>query len=431
MANHAVKQLQAKLERLAQELDENAVNKPGRMFGVLVVKTALGRIGYLSAFSGQSNTELGGFFVPEIIDPAIQTSLQQAIEPQLNDLTQRIESIKSSGRIEVLEQELDQIKRESDKAIAALKRLYTQRRRERKAKRLLISQHASAADYQQCLSTLSQQSISDKRALTKAKNEWKQQIQFLQNALTDKKDHLVALQQQYHQLVDRFQQQLFEQCPLRNAKGETKSVNDLFQMLGQTVPEGAGEGTFIKLLQYAYLNDYKPLTMAQFWWGKSPKAESRQHGEFYGACRCKCKPLLSHMVKGLRLEPNLLHKKACTEESIQIIHQDESLVVINKPLGLLSVPGSDIEDCVQYRMQMLFPKATGPMIVYRLDMSTSGLMVIALNLDSYQSLQRQFIERTIKKRYVALLEGQLRQQQGEIALPLRVDLDDRPRQLVL
>jgi len=171
--------------------------------------------------------------------------------------------------------------------------------------------------------------------------------------------------------------------------------------------------------------------MAEFWWGKSPNSEIRKHLNFYPSCRSKCEPiLLQHMLKGMDVDENPLELENTQDKEIKIIYEDKWLVVINKPHALLSVPGKRVKDSVYIRMQQLFPNATGPLVVHRLDRATSGLMVIAKNLEVYIDLQKQFTSRTISKKYIALLDGVVKQLKGTIDLPLRVDLDNRPQQLV-
>lgn len=170
--------------------------------------------------------------------------------------------------------------------------------------------------------------------------------------------------------------------------------------------------------------------MAEFWWGASPKSEIRKHQNFYPACQGKCQPILEHMLEGISMDDNPLLTNPAQGKSIDIIYQDEVMLVINKPAEFLSVPGKNIEDSVYLRIKQSFPKAMGPLIIHRLDMATSGLMVIALSKEAHKELQKQFIKRTVKKRYVALLAGLIKEDSGTIDLPLRVDLDDRPRQLV-
>ena len=195
-------------------------------------------------------------------------------------------------------------------------------------------------------------------------------------------------------------------------------------------PAGAGECAAPKLLQYAYLNHLEPVAMAEFWWGDSPKTEIRRHGYFYPSCKGKCGPILKYMLQGLNVEPNPLSDACGVETELEIVYEDEYLLVINKPEGLLSVPGKNNADSVFRRMRERYPDATGPMIVHRLDMSTSGLLLIAKSKEVHQNLQAQFKRRTVKKRYIALLDGVILNDEGEINLPICLNADNRPRQMV-
>jgi tRNA pseudouridine32 synthase/23S rRNA pseudouridine746 synthase len=179
------------------------------------------------------------------------------------------------------------------------------------------------------------------------------------------------------------------------------------------------------LLQYAYKNGLQPLAMAEFWWGDSPKGEVRQHGNYYPACNSKCKPILGHMLIGLDVEPNPLMEIAPPEP--KIIWEDDDLVAIDKPSGMLSVRGkSGVRSAEEWATER-YPEA---MIVHRLDQSTSGILVIAKHKAAHEALQKQFISRTVKKSYVALLEGEISHSEGEIRLPLKLDYEHRPRQMV-
>ncbi len=173
------------------------------------------------------------------------------------------------------------------------------------------------------------------------------------------------------------QQKIFKQFSFLNAKGVKKNLVDIFKDTpGEIPPAGAGECAAPKLLQYAYQNQLKPLAMAEFWWGESPKSEIRKHAHFYPACKSKCKSILAHMLEGLKVDKNPLLENRAKNREIEIVYEDDMLLVINKPAGLLSVPGKDIQDSVFLRMQQKMPKASGPLVVHRLDMSTSGLMLI-------------------------------------------------------
>ena len=229
------------------------------------------------------------------------------------------------------------------------------------------------------------------------------------------------------------QQWIFQQFRLRNARGEEQDIYTIFsQTAHRNPPAGTGECAAPKLLQHAYLQEMQPLAMAEFWWGNSPKGEIRRHGYYYPSCRHKCEPILHFMMQGLDVEPNpLLHPKT-TADSLSIVHEDDYLLVVNKPAGMLSVPGKDGLPSVYSYIKERYPDATGPLLVHRLDMHTSGLLLIAKEKDIHARLQEQFETRQVKKRYIALLEGTPhdKEPKGFIRLPLRPDYDNRPLQMV-
>ena len=170
--------------------------------------------------------------------------------------------------------------------------------------------------------------------------------------------------------------------------------------------------------------------MAEFWWGAPPKSAIRHHLHYYPSCYSKCQPILGHMLEGLNVENNPLLVNPAQGKDLTIVYQDDDLLVVNKPAEFLSVPGINIDDSVYMRIKTQFPHASGPLIVHRLDMSTSGLLMIALNKRVHKALQKQFIERSVEKRYVALVAGNIAAESGSIELPLVLDFDDKPRQMV-
>ena len=170
--------------------------------------------------------------------------------------------------------------------------------------------------------------------------------------------------------------------------------------------------------------------MAEFWWGISPNSAIRKHKNFYPSCQSRCKPILRHMLDGIKMDENLLLKNLSESVELKIVFEDDDLIIVNKPPEFLSVPGKEIKDSVYTRIKQKYPSVTGPIIVHRLDMSTSGILVLTKTKEANKILQQQFIKRTVKKRYIALLSGKLSKKKGAITLPLRLDLNDRPRQLV-
>ena len=249
------------------------------------------------------------------------------------------------------------------------------------------------------------------------------------------------------QLSQQLQLWLFRQYRFLNARGEVKDLVHVWQDYHCSArirrkyplpPGGTGDCCAPKLLQYAYLNGLKPVCMAEFWWGPSPKTERlrvgddesgmiRQHGQFYPACRGKCKPVLTWMLQGLDVDPNPEEQTGQPLLDIETVYEDDWLIVVNKPSGLLSVPGRVGPYSVATILHQHYPDS---LLAHRLDMGTSGLMVAAKSRTVYASLQQQFTSHTIRKSYVALLDAMPAQERGTISLPLLCDPINRPRQVV-
>ena len=244
------------------------------------------------------------------------------------------------------------------------------------------------------------------------------------------------LRERRHQLSMELQQWLFQQYRLLNARGEQRDLVAVWQDYHCSArlrrryplpPGGTGDCCAPKLLQAAYRLGLRPLCMAEFWWGPSPRSDVRHHGQFYPACRGKCKPVLTWMLQGLDVDadPDL---PSHSRLGIDVVYEDEALLVVSKPSGLLSVPGRTTDHSVATLVAAMRP---GALLAHRLDMGTSGLMVAGKTLEAYHALQRQFVEHKVRKRYVALLDGVPRRpMSGEIRLPLLHDPINRPRQMV-
>ena len=224
---------------------------------------------------------------------------------------------------------------------------------------------------------------------------------------------------------------LFRQYRVRNGLGEEKDIKDIFAARGLVPPGGTGECAAPKLLDYAFRNGLKPLCMGEFWYGASPgSGEVRQHGRFYPSCTGKCGPLLSWMLQGVDVEDNPL--QATTGfDSIRILYEDDTLLAVNKPSGMLCAPGLTGTESLQEILEKDYGKLYS---CHRLDMDTSGVILYARTPLAQALIQRQFSQREVKKTYLAHLcagtrpwKGKMR---GTIALPLAPDWYDRPRQVV-
>ena len=316
-------------------------------------------------------------------------------------------------------------------SLSALKQEIKAAKLQRLIKRNEGQSTLSDKDFNQLNEKLNQESIVFHYRLKDIIKYWKCRLEEIGFQLSTYETEINALKELRKKRSVTLQKKLFEQYTFLNQHKEIKNISEIFELKEDLTPAaGAGECAAPKLLQYAFSHDLQLVTMAEFWWGRTPSSEVRKHGQFYPACNRKCKPILAHMLAGIEMDDNPMLNNPGLNKDLPIVLEDEYLLVVNKPAELLSVPGKKIVDSVYNRMRSKYPNATGPLIVHRLDMSTSGLMLIAKTKEIHQHLQNQFIKRIIQKRYVAVLEGNLTDDEGEIALPLRVDLDDRPRQLI-
>ena len=428
LAVAATKQLQQQLETLAHLKAENA----GKMFGVLVVQNAKQQLGFLSAYSGQIEGDKGNIsFVPPVSSMQLQDDNYLAQSKIINDINAQIEQLENSEQLHEVNSKLDDATQSYQQALLAQQAVMQAGRQQRKIQRTEGELELSESDFEQLKNKLAVQSIIEKKQLLALKAYWQNIIESLQQTHINISDEIAHLKKRRKTLSKSLQKKLFAQYQFLNANGETTDLNAIFAALPEhTPPSGAGDCAAPKLLQYAYKHDLKPLAMAEFWWGVAPKSAIRQHKNYYPSCYSKCQPILGHMLKGLDVEDNPLLINPAQGKDLSIVYKDDDLLVVNKPAEFLSVPGVNIDDSVYMRIKTQFPEASGPLIVHRLDMSTSGLLMIALNKRVHKALQKQFIERTIDKRYVALVNGNVAEDSGVIDLPLVLDFDDKPRQMV-
>ncbi|WP_455629095.1 pseudouridine synthase [Parabacteroides chinchillae] len=418
----AAQEVQAYLEKQEEWREEL---EQGKMFGVLITKNHMGKLGFLAAFSGTlAGKNLHPYFVPPIYDLLEPEGFFKPEEDRISSINKQIEAIAGSKEYQACKQHLRQQTKEAELSLKVAKAQLAVAKERRDACRM---NHPDAVEQ----AAMIRESQYEKAEFKRLKNHWKERISSLQANVETFEQEINRLKAERKERSAALQQKLFEQFRMLNARGESKNLLAIFeQAKHQLPPAGAGECAAPRLLQYAYLKKLHPIAMAEFWWGQSPKAEIRRHGYYYPACKGKCEPILNHMLQGLEVDPNPLAEELPKETELRILWEDEWLAVVDKPAGMPSVPGKLHLNSVYSEMQKRYPEATGPLVAHRLDMATSGLLIVAKTMEVYQNLQIQFSNRTIRKCYIALLEGKVALFQGIIDLPLCLDPEDRPRQMV-
>ena len=450
------------------EIKEDA--DQGKMFGVLVVSLPRkdegerrkeitseiqdegAGIGFLAAYSGLlAGRNDWEWFVPPVFDAQDPDGYFKVHEREITQM---------NHKVELLEKELDDFYHQSDylKMLRTTENLLSEHEKKMKTAKVLrdmkrLQRNISPEENAELIRE-SQFMKAEMRRIKKRCEELEKPWKEKEQSLTDR---IEQLKKQRKEASDDLQRWLFSQYKMRNAQGETKDLIEIFNDYnGQLPPAGSGDCCAPKLLQYAFENNLQPLCMAEFWWGASPKMEIRHHLNYYPACRGKCLPILGWMLSRRKDEggrtkeitSEIQDSKDSTQDSYtqnispssllhppsskNILFEDPHLLVLNKPAGMLSVPGKTGEESVESMMRDYLHDDMNPIIVHRLDMDTSGLMVVAKTKWTYTELQKQFLEHQVEKTYVALLEHmpEGKPLKGTISLPLRPDIYDRPRQLV-
>ena len=413
-------------------LDTTKTNLPiGKMFGVLIVQNQKNEVGYLAAFSGKlADKSLPKKFVPPVFNMRTEGSFYIKGELEIDKINAQLSLLKSNEHYLDLKKSFKKLSQAIAEDLENQRKKMKLSKSDRKLRKKKSNSVLSELEVKNLTKKLMQESYNDqffyKELLeyyeTKSKKEGKEVLVF--------ENKIALLKKERKEKSNYLQQTLFSKYAFLNPQKELKNLLDVFNDPAIKPPAGSGECSAPKLLQYAFANDLKPISMAEFWWGISPNSAVRKHKNYYPACQSRCKPILTHMLQGLKVDPNLLLENLSEKQELKIIYEDDVLIVVNKPAEFLSVPGKEITDSVYSRIKEKYPTATGPLIVHRLDMSTSGILLLTKTKEANKVLQSQFINRTVKKRYVALLDGNLSENSGTIKLPLRVDLDDRPKQLV-
>jgi len=430
--NHEPHPLAAQASALLQQrlvLEYGACPDLGKMFGVLVVRDDRGDVGFLSAFSAMMHGQwlLPGF-VPPICDLAEQARFLPDGSAALAVLTQQLERLENDPQSTTLAQSIAAQEEQRDVALTQLKQAHQAAKAQRKIERAALQALVDAEQGQLGMASLALQSQHHKREAINAAQYWREQLQHLQKDQDALAQQIQAVRHARSSYSQTLHQRVFDTYVLHNRAGQQQSLSYFYA--NATPPAGAGDCAGAKLIHYAVQHDLQPLALAEFWWGASPATGVRHHGQFYPACRGKCWPILPFMLQGSVVEAAPDYQQAIADDEPQVVYEDDTLLVVNKPAGLLSAPGKNIKDSAFIRLQQRYSHCPDLKLIHRLDMATSGLLLLAKTVRANKNLQRQFVARTVEKRYEALISQRLLQQAGEISLPLRVDVDDRPRQMV-
>ena len=461
----------------------------GKMYGVLVVEAPGGCLAFLAAHSGL----LGGrnnwpFFVPPVFDAQQPDGHFKFKEREISGMNRRIAELMQRPQLFEARQRLEQVRQQTDRVIAREREEVKSRKARRDTMRREQPQMDDATK-----AMLIRESQHDKAQLRRLMKSCEASVAEHQEALDVLEREIEALKRERREGSDALQRWLFDQYVMLNAKGMRCTLIDIFASFNGTLPPaGAGDCCAPKLLQFAYAHNLRPVSLAEFWLGAPPPTEVRRHLQFYPPCRSKCYPILQFMLQGLdaplpgaeevyplreegggttndekgslddkaSLDTNEAHADRASLDdngfldaqghiykkcgaSLHIIYEDEQMAVVSKPSGMLSVPGKSSRLSVESIVREHYGIAADvPVIVHRLDMDTSGLLLIARTREAHKALQQQFLDHTVSKSYLALLEGVPHEgltgehvvwhssHTGTITLPLRPDLDDRPRQLV-
>ena len=393
----------------------------GKMFGVLVVEDAEGGIGFLAAFSGllAGRNMIDGFVPPvfDFLSPDGYFKREESEISSLNVKIRELETVCNSSSTDALKIAMEQ-------ELSAMRESMRGSKQRRDA---LRAPGNLAADEEAALIRESQFQKAELKRITAS---WKMRIADSVKEQAPLEEELKILKEERKHRSAALQEWLFMQFRMKNAIGEERTLLDIFSSSRGTLPPaGAGECAAPKLLQYAYLQGYKPLAMAEFWVGETPVHEMRRDGCFYGSCKSKCEPILSYMLQGLDVEDNALEKGG-NITSLPILFEDEYLVVVDKPSGVLSVPGIVGGMSVQQWLREKYLGTNELFVVHRLDMATSGILVAAKSIEVYKAMQQQFASRQVSKRYMALLDGVPACNSGVVELPISSDYENRPLQRV-
>jgi tRNA pseudouridine32 synthase / 23S rRNA pseudouridine746 synthase len=398
--------------------------REGKMYGVLLVETPSGDRGILQAFSGLLN---GSAIVPGWVPPI----------PGRSDVA--VEEAETLAQLEAIKQELIALNQlpdrqqyatlchHYDREDRAMNIRHRERKQQRQQHRLHLSQTLEDRALAAALETLNEESRRDGMERRHWQRDRHAILAPIAQIVARADDRISELKHQRKTLSRQLQAQMHAAYTLMNFAGTSRSLQQV--MLGESMPTGTGDCCAPKLLHYAATQGFVPLAMAEFWWGPSDPNGDRVRGRFYGACAERCQPLMGFLLSGLSHKGD---ETATVDLGLEIVYEDRWSIVVNKPAGLLSVPGRDRhkQDSVESRLRLRLPEGMELKAVHRLDEDTSGLLVLARDRQTYRHLSQQFAQRQVRKVYEAIVSGRVSPDRGTISLPLWGNPDNRPIQQV-
>lgn len=432
------------IARIDADPELQAAFSEGKMLGVLVCEDSRGGLCYIAAFSGNVNGQscIDGFVQP-IYDLTAPDGHFKKREAEISEINRQIEELMDSDRKMCLEKELADAVRMRDMELAAMKESMAD------AKRRRTEVRAQCSD-PEILDGLIRESQHEKAGLRRLKQALNASVDAIMERIALFNDRIELLKKQRASMSEELQDWIFRQYIVHNSHGEESCIADIFAASALVPPGGTGECAAPKLLEHAFRNGLRPLAMGEFWYGKSPDSAVRSHGRFYPSCTSKCGPLLTFMLKGQDPMSGLYIDRIRETEKPIIVFEDDTILVVEKPSGMPSVPGLDGRTSLLELLSVTSSERSSFVTssersesrhlhpVHRLDMDTSGIMVFAKTPEAAVNLRKQFEEHSVRKTYMARVcsEGnsggnfRTANAHGRIDLPLSADYDERPRQKV-
>ena len=236
----------------------------------------------------------------------------------------------------------------------------------------------------------------EKGEYRRQKAVWNEKVAECRNALQTIQERITSLKQERKHKSDYLQHWLFENFVMLNANGEKKNLLDIFAEWAERTgskciipPSGSGECCAPKLLQYAYIKGLKPVEIAEICPSPALWAGEGLSFSFRPACQSRCKPILDWMLQGLEVEANPLEEPE-QRTTLPILFENDSIIVVDKPAGMLSVPGKSKRKSALDILRDMRPDCPDLIMAHRLDMQTSGVLIAAKTMEVYKEVQKMW-----------------------------------------